>query len=162
MIPPLRSRAERDKLKEGIGDIYTIGTDHCPYTRAEKQNSDVDAIPAGVGGLGNGFAQMYRLFGDRIIDLFTRNQARVHGMYPQKGVLREGSDADIAIFEKTPPNPCSRILGQSDYSIYLSLDETISIRTVLSRGGFVVKDGKRYPHRGQYIERKLDFEHMYK
>lgn len=157
MIPPLRSVGEREKLIGAFDEIDTIGTDHCPYTRAEKQTPDIDAIPMGVNGLGDSFVQMYRLFGDRVIDRFTRNQAQIHGLYPQKGILCEGADADIAIFEKITPRPGFRLYGQSDYSIYAGCEETISIRSVLSRGEFVVKDGVLCPHQGKFVRRKLDF-----
>ena len=157
MIPHLRSGSEREKLVGAFDEIDTVGTDHCPYTRAEKQNLDIDAIPMGVNGLGNSFLQMYRLFGDRVIDRFTRNQAQIHGLFPQKGILCEGADADIAIFEEIAPRPGFRLYGRSDYSIYSGCEENILIRTVLSRGEFVVKDGVLCPHQGKFVRRKLDF-----
>lgn len=156
MTPPLRSSFERQRLIENIGSIYTISTDHCPFTSSRK-NVGIEDIPMGVGGLGYSFAQMYRLFGDAVIDLFTVNQAKTHGMYPQKGVIAEGSDADITIFEHMNPTPCADIRGNSDYSIFTGLNETIRIRSVLSRGEFIIKDGtlNAAKGRGRYIRRKL-------
>jgi len=156
MTPPLRSVSEKQKLIENIDSIHTISTDHCPFTSSEK-NVGIDDIPMGIGGLGYSFQQMYRLFGDSVIDRFTVNQAKTHGMYPRKGVLAEGSDADITIFRRIEPAVIDDIRGNSDYSVFTGLEETIRVCTVLSRGEFVMKDGviKAEKGRGQYIRRKL-------
>lgn len=156
MTPPLRSPFERQRLIKNIDSIRTISTDHCPFLSSQKK-AKIDDIPMGVGGLGYSFAQMYRLFGDAIIDRFTLNQAKTHGMYPQKGIIAVDSDADITIFEHIKPTPCSDIRGSSDYSIFTAFDETIRIRTVLSRGEFIIKDGtfSAAKGRGRYVRRKL-------
>ncbi len=156
MTPPLRNKNERQRLIDNIDSIYTISTDHCPFVSSEK-NVSIDNIPMGIGGLGYSFQQMYRLFGVSIIDLFTQNQSKIHGMYPRKGVLAEGSDADIAIFERIEPALSKDIRGKSDYSIFKGLEETIYIHTVLSRGEFVMKNGvlNAVKGHGQYIRRKL-------
>lgn len=156
MTPPLRSADERQMLIDNIDAVHTISTDHCPFVSTDK-NVEIDNIPMGVGGLGYSFSQMYKLFGDSIIDLFTLNQAKVHGLYPHKGVISEGADADIVIFEHIEPTKCDDIRGKSDYSIFKGQEETIHIRSVLSRGEIVVKhgvvDAKR--GRGRYLRRKL-------
>lgn len=156
MTPPIRSSEERLKLIENVDAIHTISTDHCPFASFQKKVS-IDDIPMGVGGLGYSFAQMYRLFGDSIIDLFTVNQAKTHGMYPRKGVLSEGADADITIFEHISPAPCSDIRGKSDYSIFSGQEETIRINAVLSHGEFIVKNGIIHAAkgRGRYVRRNL-------
>lgn len=156
MTPPLRSTVERTKLIENIDSIYTIGTDHCPFNNAMKQ-TDIDDIPMGVGGLGYSFQAMYGLFGDKIIDAFTVNQAKAHGLYPQKGVIAEGADADIAIFEKTEPRKCADIRGNCDYSIYTGRDETVRINTVFRRGELIVDNGKvvEKSEKGCYLRRRL-------
>jgi len=156
MTPPLRSAYERQTLIDNIDAIDTVGTDHCPFIKAQKKTA-IDDIPMGVGGLGYSFTQMYRLFGDAIIDRFTLNQAKHHGMYPQKGILQEGSDADITIFEHTAPVPCEDIRGACDYSIYTGQTETTKIRTVINRGTFIMKDGvlETAKGHGRYIRRKL-------
>lgn len=156
MTPPLRSEYERETLIGNIDAIDTIGTDHCPYFKTQKKAA-IDNIPMGVGGLGYSFAQMYRIFGDAIIDRFTLNQAKCHGMYPQKGILQEGSDADITIFEHTTPVPCEDIRGACDYSIYARQMEMIKIRTVISRGEFVMKDCALEIAKccGRYVRRRL-------
>lgn len=156
MTPPLRSADERKKLIENVDVIYTIGTDHCPFNSSLKQ-VDIDDIPMGVGGLGYSFAAMYGLFGDKIIDAFTLNQAKAHGLYPKKGVLAVGSDADITIFEDIEPTCCEDVRGKCDYSIYTGLEETIRIRTVFRRGEIIVQDGKVIGKSGGgcYQKRKL-------
>ncbi len=156
MTPPLRSLHEREILKRNIDLIHTISTDHCPFYSIQK-NTDINNIPMGVGGLGYSFQQMYRLFGDSIINHFTINQAKTHGMYPQKGIIAEGSDADITIFEHIEPAVTKDIRGNSDYSIYQGIDENIRILSVLSRGDFVIKDGSVLAEkgRGRFIRRNL-------
>jgi len=156
MTPPLRDKHERLKLIDSIDSIHTISTDHCPFASFEK-NVAIDDIPMGIGGLGYSFHQMYKLFGDSIIDHFTSNQAKTHGLYPRKGVLAEGSDADIAIFERIDPVLINDIRGKSDYSVFKGQEETVRINTVLSRGEFLMKNGvlNARKGRGQYLRRKL-------
>lgn len=140
MTPPLRSSKAKNKLIENVDSIHTISTDHCPFISEEKEGH-IDNIPMGVGGLGYSFGQMYRLLGDSIMDRFTINQAKTHGLFPSKGVLSEGADADITIFEHISPTPCNEIRGKSDYSVYKGKEETIRIHTVLSSWGIYIERG---------------------
>ncbi|WP_291633393.1 amidohydrolase family protein, partial [Clostridium sp.] len=100
MTPPLRSEREVKKLNNQIDDIFTIGSDHCPFNSTEKNKEFVNDIPTGVGGVEYSFPLMYERFGDKIIDKFTKNPAIIHGLYPKKGTLLPGADADIVIFDQ--------------------------------------------------------------
>lgn len=108
----------------------------------------------GCGGIEHSFSVLHPLFGDAIIDRFTENTARLHGLYPRKGVLRAGSDADITIFSKTAPAGWTDH-SAADYSIYANVTRDVEIVSVISRGSFVVRNGVHQHHRGQYIERRL-------
>ena len=155
MTPPLRSAAEREKLAQNLGLIRTLSTDHCPFTKRQKQQP-LASLPMGIGGLGYSFAQMYRMFGDVVIDAFTKNQAEVHGLWG-KGHVAEGQDADLAIFHKIPPTPVEDLRSACDYSVYTGCAETLRFTDVLRRGEWLMQDGKLAicPSKGRYLRRRL-------
>lgn len=106
--PPLRSEVQRKKmweyLLEGYFDI--VGSDHAPYTKEEKEkgNGDIFQTPAGFPGLSTRLPLMFtavkqgKLELVRMVELLCENPARIFGLYPQKGVIMPGSDADFVIF----------------------------------------------------------------
>lgn len=155
MTPPLRSPAQRQALCENLAAIRTLSTDHCPFLRAQKQ-VPLDAMPMGINGLGYSFAQMYRLFGDAVIDRFTKNQAATHGL-KTKGSIAPGLDADLAIFQKQPPHPVEDLRGASDYSVYSAMEETLRFTQVLRRGEWLMRDGRlcETAGPGSYLPRSL-------
>ena len=155
MTPPLRDAAQRERLGQNLSSLRTLSTDHCPFYRAQKEVA-LDDLPMGIGGLGYAFSQMYRLFGDAVIDLFTVNQAGTHGLV-SKGKLAPGLDADIAFFEKTPGTPVADLRGRCDYSVYMGLEETIKFTDVMRRGEWLMRDGiiNRSAEKGRYLARKL-------
>ncbi len=139
MAPPLRSEMERKMLSILIDDVYTIGTDHCSFNKADKKQQTLAATPLGIGGIEQSFPIMYTLFGDKIIDKMTSNVAKVHKLYPQKGVIQIGSDADLFIY-KLARRKLTEFHGGSDYSVYQDLDVNGEVLTTISRGKFIVKD----------------------
>ena len=144
MIPPLRSRRAQGLLLNNAPHIETVGTDHCPYMRKEKNKEYLAGIPMGVGGVEYSFPAMYGFFGKRAIDMMSLNPARIFGLYPGKGVLMEGSDADIAIFSDNGPYIKATDHSKCDYSIYTegrgAFASMITVDTVISRGRFVIRD----------------------
>lgn len=152
--PPLRPVREQQLLKENWRSINSFATDHCPFPKKDKMKTNLREIPMGCGGVEHSFSMLHSLFGEEIIDRFTENTARLHGLYPQKGVLRSGSDADITIYRKTP-HPEFMNHSAADYSIYNDVDRDIEIVSVLIRGSFVIEEGQLRPFKGQYLERKL-------
>jgi dihydropyrimidinase len=155
MTPPLRSMEEVNKLNKYIDYIYTIGTDHCPFNSGDKKKNYVNEIPMGIGGIEQSFPVMYSIFGEKVIDKFTINPARAHGLYPRKGSLKPGSDADIVIFD---PNNEYRINEQHslcDYNVYENFIAKGKVCSTISRGRFVVKDGSFLGGEGEYIPRRL-------
>lgn len=155
MTPPIRPESERALLSKHIDGVSVISTDHCPFPEARKR-APIDKIPMGAGGLGFSFAQMYRMFGDGVIDKFTVNQARLHGL-TAKGEIAEGMDADVAVLETVPETAVSRTLGACDFTLYEGLPETVRFRDVFSRGERVLTDGRVTAEagRGRFVRRSL-------
>ena len=77
LTPPLRSKDEMDLLADNIDNIDTIGTDHCPFKREEKNKETLDLIPMGIGGIEHSFELMYTAFGHGIIQHNRRDRHRI-------------------------------------------------------------------------------------
>ncbi len=107
--PPIRTESERKKMWEYLnnGHIDIVGSDHAPYTKEEKEKGDSDIFqpPAGFPGLSTRLPLMFtavkqgKLKLDKMIELICENPARIFGLYPKKGVIMVGSDADFVIFD---------------------------------------------------------------
>lgn len=148
MTPPLRPEPDRKLLQQVIDYISTIGTDHCPCDEKLKKQIFTSDIFMGIGGLEYSFLNMYTLFGDKIIDKFTKEPAKAYGLYPKKGALIPGIDADIVIFD---PNK-TRTVEDRD-SVYDQKTLQGEIVKVFLRGKLIVEDGKIYESSGKYIRR---------
>jgi len=107
--PPLRSEEERLKMWEFVrdGSIDIIGSDHAPYTKEEKEkgSEDIFTPPAGFPGLSTRLPLLFtavkeeKIKLDRMVELICENPARIFGLYPKKGTIVVGSDADFVIFD---------------------------------------------------------------
>ena len=107
--PPLRSEEERLKMWEFVrdGSIDIIGSDHAPYTKEEKErgSEDIFTPPAGFPGLSTRLPLLFtavkegKIRLDKMIELICENPAKIFGLYPQKGTIAVGSDADFVIFD---------------------------------------------------------------
>lgn len=172
MSPPLRKVSDREAILSamGSGDIDVIGTDHCSFTMRQKAagSSDFTAIPNGGAGIRNRAELVYtyavlpgRMSVEQMADELSSNAAKIFGMYPEKGTIRPGSDADIAIFD---PNRARTIsytnnAHNCDNSPYEGIPVAGSVRDVILDGEHVVQGGKLLlPGRGRYVPRKLCFE----
>ena len=143
LAPPFRSEAEKKKLALCFNDIHTIGTDHCPFLKEEKNRfQDASKIPKGVGGLRFSFLVMYNQFGLDAVEKMSRNVSEIFGLW-NKGDLSLGKDADLMIF-----NPQGTTLGEG---IYSGKSFEGQIVHTFSRGAFVVKSGMPVPNKGRYI-----------
>ncbi|WP_070001098.1 amidohydrolase family protein [Cellulosilyticum sp. I15G10I2] len=151
MTPPLRSKEEKEILHQEIGQIDIIATDHCPFESVLKNKIYTSEIPMGVGGVQYAFGVMYALYGPSIIPKFTENPARVHGLYPQKGTLMPGADADIVIFEDGPIYSL-----EEEGNIYHHTQVKGKIKAVFSRGRMIVENGEFKGNQGTYVERRLN------
>lgn len=156
MTPPLRSENERLKLIDNINYLQTIGTDHCPFNSNEKNKKYTNIMPMGIGGVEFSFVLMYSLFGDKIIDKFTKNVAKYYGLYPQKGTLLPGSDADIVIFDPDLKWTITSHNSKADYTVYDGIDIKGKILSTISRGRFIIKEGKltNKKYKGRFLRRE--------
>ena len=159
MSPPLRSSADREALCRAVvdGKVDTIATDHCSYNFAgqkELGREDFTRIPNGAPGLEHRPALFFSQFvasgllpPERMCALLAENPARQYGMYPRKGVLAVGSDADVTIWD---PKTAWTISASSqhhnvDYTPYEGISITGRARAVFVNGCLAAQDKKLLP-----------------
>lgn len=148
MTPPLRPEEDRRLLCENIDYISTIGTDHCPFKEEMKRHKYTSETPMGIGGIKYSFLNMYTLFGDKIIKKFTSNPAKAYNMYPKKGTLLPGSDADIVIFDDM-----ARGVIKDGESLYNGREIKGKFLKVYLGGRLAVDNGQYVGSKGKYIRR---------
>jgi len=147
MAPPLRSASEQAKLIELIDDIDCLGTDHCSFDIAMKHKTLLCDIPLGIGGIEHAFTVMHSHFGDKIIDKMTLNVAKIHGL-PAKGHIKEGYDADFAIYELRPPYNIMSSHTAADNDVYLGMRVTTKVVKTVLRGKIIMQDDELFPSLG--------------
>jgi dihydropyrimidinase len=154
MSPPLRDRAKQDKLWRGLAfnDLQCISTDHCPFCMKEKRlgENDFSKIPNGAPGVETRMSLVYdggvrqgRISLNRFVELTSTSPAKIFGLFPRKGTIAPGSDADIVIFD---PNRTITLAAKTlhmncDYNPYEGRQVTGATDTVLSRGRLVIENG---------------------
>ena len=166
--PPLREAEDVAAVWAALADgtLDTVGTDHIPRLRAEKLTPGLpfDRIPPGVSNLETLLPMLYsegvakgRLTLARLVEVLATAPARIAGMYPRKGVLAEGSDADVVVFD---PNArrvvrAAELHSACDYDPYEGWDVTGWPEVVLSRGEVVSERGTVVgrPGRGRLVPR---------
>lgn len=167
MSPPLREAKDRAAILNGMRkkDIDFIGTDHCSFTMAQKAlgKDDFSKVPNGGAGVQNRAELVYTyavepgaITLEQMALLLSERAARLFGMYPNKGVLRVGSDADIVVFDPNDAHTISRKtnLHACDNSPYEGMHVSGRVRDVLLTGEHVVENGTLVlPHHGQYVFR---------
>jgi dihydropyrimidinase len=153
--PPLRDKWDQDMLWDGIrrGMIDTIGSDHTAFTKAAKLDPTQTIVDKRMGinnlqdyppmmfseGIGKG-----RITLEQFVAVTSTNAAKIFGMYPRKGVIQVGSDADIVIWDPA----MKKILKDADefsnakYSSYAGMDVTGFPKTTIRRGEVVYDNGK--------------------
>ena len=168
LSPPLRAQENCAALWDALeaGEIDTIGTDHCSFRfhgAKELGREDFSKIPNGIPGVEHRPSLMYtygvaagRITAVDMARLLAENPARLFGMYPQKGVLAVGSDADLVIFD---PNDTGRITAETqyqnvDYTPYEGMALRGRVDTVLLGGEVAVEGGRvLLERRGRYVSR---------
>ncbi len=169
MSPPLRSAARQEELWRGLrnGELQAIATDHCPFNFAsDKQlgREDFSKIPNGAPGIETRMSLTYdggvaagRFSVNRWVELTATAPARIFGLFPRKGTIAPGSDADIVIFN---PGARTTISARThhmnvDYNPYEGRTVTGVPETVLSRGEVIIENGRFLgkPGRGRYLKR---------
>ena len=155
LAPPLRSVEEREKLSKNIGKIDVIGTDHAPFKKEEKlRYNEVNKIPKGLGGLEHSFSLMYSIFGENIIPKYTINPAKIHNLFPKKGIIQEGSDADLVIFDPKKERVIGVDHSKSDYSPYNGKKVKGIVESTILRGKFVIEKNEFLgSQKGSFVKR---------
>jgi len=171
MSPPLRKDSDRFCLWEALkNDILdTVATDHCPFTFKEQKQrgkDDFRLCPNGAPGVEERlpllFSEGYmkkRLSLPQLVKYVSTNPARIFGLYPKKGVIRPGSDADIVIMDpgKSYTLTGETIHGNADYTCYEGIGIKGAIDMVILRGEVIVRDNKFLGKKGngRYLKRGI-------
>jgi dihydropyrimidinase len=168
--PPLRERRNQPKLWEGLrtDHLQVVSTDHCPFCFADQKalgKDDFTKIPNGGPGIENRL-QLLHHHGvgkgnfslNRLVELVSTAPARIFGMYPKKGVLAVGSDADLVLWDPAEEYTISAATHHMrvDYSMFEGFHVRGNARDVYSRGELIVSGGKFIgkPGRGNYLRRE--------
>jgi dihydropyrimidinase len=167
--PPPRDKANHDVLWNAVRtDILSaISTDHCAFLwdgQKTMGRDDFSKIPNGAPGLENRL-QMIHEFGvragrislNRMVELLSTNPAKLFGLYPRKGTIAVGSDADIVVFdpERKVTISASTHHSKSDYNLFEGTEVTGVPEVVFLRGQVLVEDGELVasPGVGQFVRR---------
>jgi len=160
--PPLREAADRDALWAGLasGDIQTCCTDHAPSMRADKLDptKDVSNVPNGIAELDVMLPMLFsegvrsgRLSLERFVEVTATNAARLFGIYPRKGTIAVGADADLVLWDADAETTISAEASFSrvDYSIYEGRQVKGLPRYTISRGELVYAEGEIVAREGR-------------
>jgi len=172
--PPLRDPWHREELWEGLaqGWIHTVATDHCPFTTGDRRRgtagrpegfADFTEIPGGLAGIETRMTLVWqgvragRITAADWVRLCAETPARTFGLFPRKGCLRPGSDADVVVWDPERPQSldAAALHMRTDHSPYEGQVVRGWPSLVLARGRVVARDGKFCGEagRGRYLER---------
>ncbi len=169
MSPPFRDKKNQDDLWNGLraGSLQVVATDHCAFTTRQKELGlgDFTKIPNGTGGLEDRMPMLWtygvntgRLTMNEFVAVTSTNIARILNLYPRKGAITPGADADLVIWDPkarktiTAENQLSVI----DYNVFEGMKVQGLPRFTLSRGEVVASEGKvsAEPGRGRFVKRE--------
>lgn len=168
MSPPLREKKDQEALWAGInqGTVLVVATDHCPFKWEQKKmgEKDFSKIPNGHPAIEHRMELLFsegvnkgRISLNKYVEVSSTNSAKLFGMYPKKGTIGIGSDADLIIFD---PNQKHKISVNShhmnvDYSAYEGWELTGKCKTTILRGQVAVDNGKVRINKGygQFVKR---------
>ena len=166
--PPIREKGQQDLLWKALrrGDIQTISTDHCSFTLEQKElgRADFTKIPGGLPGVETRGELIYsygvakkRISLGRMCRALSENPARLYGLFPRKGQLRPGSDADIVVYDPGASHVirADDCVANVDYNPYEGFVTAGGIRQVWLRGSLAVEDGRVLDEtpQGRYMAR---------
>ncbi len=172
MTPPLREKWNQEELWRGLrfGDLQSISTDHCPFCYKDQKELGVDdfsKIPNGGPGVENRMSLVHsggvlpgRISLNKFVELTSTAAAKMFGLFPRKGTIAVGSDADLVLFNPgrketiSVGNPVTHNMNV-DYSAYEGFEITGVSETVISRGKVVIEDCKYVGSKGdgQFLKR---------
>jgi len=168
--PPLRPREHQAALWQGLrnDDLSVVATDHCPFCFAEQKEmgrGDFTKIPNGLPGVENRMDLIYQgvVSGEislaRWVEVTSTNPAKMFGLYPRKGAVVPGSDADIVIYDPDAEQTISAATHHMavDYSCYEGMRIKGRVDTVFSRGRKIIGDGAYTGEKGhgRFVPRQL-------
>lgn len=160
-FPPLRPREDRDAVWEALADgtVDVVATDHCSWTLERKLAADrFNRIPPGVSNLETLVPMLYsegvatgRISLRRLVDLVAANPARIFGLYPRKGAIVKGADADLVVFD---PNrkvviDAAAMHSRADYDVFQGVEVTGWPRETISRGEVIASGRTLTAQRGR-------------
>jgi dihydropyrimidinase len=168
MSPPFRDKSHQDSLWAGLqaGSLQVVATDHCAFTVDQKRFGidDFTKIPNGTGGLEDRMPVLWtegvntgRLTANEFVAATSTNIAKILNIYPRKGAIVEGSDADLVVWDPKKSKTISPATQQSvvEYNVFEGREVTGLPRYTLSRGVVAVDDGTvcATPGHGQFVKR---------
>jgi dihydropyrimidinase len=168
--PPLREKHHLDKLWRGLGDdhLQVVSTDHCPFCFKDQKQLGIDdftKIPNGGPGVENRLQLIYhhgvnqgRITINRFVELVSTTPAKLFGLYPKKGEVAIGSDADLVVWDPNAEHTISAATHHMrvDYSMFEGFRVKGNAKIVFSRGDVIVDGGKFAGRagRGRYLKRQ--------
>src|SRR5690349_1200770 len=169
--PPLREKWHQEKLWNGLkrDHLQVVSTDHCPFCFKEQKElgrGDFTKIPNGGPGVEHRLSLIYsggvaagRFSVNRFVELVSTTPAKLFGLYPRKGTIAVGSDADLVIFDPQRKHTISAKTHHMrvDYSMFEGIEVTGMPDLVLSRGRVIVEGDKFLgrPGAGEFLKRAL-------
>ncbi len=170
MSPPIRPVGHQDPLWHALscGLIHTVATDHCPFNQVGQKDmgkDDFTKIPNGAAGIENRMALMYtygvetgRLTLQQFVDVCCTAPAKIFGLYPRKGAIAVGSDADIFVYDKTRTGKISAKTHRHrvDRNIFEGFEIKGAVTHTICNGRLQYKDGDLRVERGagRYMPRR--------
>ena len=167
--PPLREKKNQPKLWDGLkhDHLQVVSTDHCPFCFEDQKSlgkDDFTKIPNGGPGIENRMQLIHhygvnagKLTLNRFVEITSTAPARIFGMYPKKGTIATGSDADIVLWDPNAEHTISAATHNMrvDYSMFEGFKVRGNARRVYSRGELIVEKGKYLGKagRGNYLRR---------
>ena len=169
MSPPFRNKKHQDSLWAGLqaGTLSCVATDHCAFTTDQKRYGvgDFSKIPNGTGGLEDRMPMLWthgvatgRLTMNEFVAVTSTNIAKIMNMYPKKGAVLVGADADLVVWDPGKSKTISAASQQSaiDYNVFEGQQVTGLPRFTLTRGKVAVHDGeiRTEEGHGKFVKRE--------
>src|SRR6202162_5427152 len=153
MTPPLRDRRSQARLWTQLmhQQIHSLGSDHCGFSLAQREGvDDFSQVSPGIPGVETSLLLLYT-FGvverhmslRHLVWLLCANPAKIFGLWPRKGDIRPGSDADLVLFDPRPSRSLSaaELHSRAGFSPYAGLKVTGKVHTTICRGQVIYRDG---------------------
>jgi len=175
MSPPLRQKKDQEALWAGLnqGLVQVVATDHCPFRWEQKLmgKDDFSKIPNGHPAIENRMELLFsegvskgRISLNKFVEVASTNAARIFGLFPAKGTLAVGSDADILLLDPNEKHTISAATHHMnvDYSAYEGWELTGKVKTVLLRGQVAVTDNACHVKKGygRFVKRQKVAGHL--